>query len=218
MPRTRKWLPMTLIAAGAFLAHGASAQTASPEIIASKGDGAIVACATCHGSDGAGTGTFPRLAGLNAEYMRRQLEDFTNGRRENAVMQPIAEALGEEGWVAMSNYFADMAVAAASGPVPGEDGSVGARIALRGAWNRQVPACVQCHGPGGIGVGEDFPAIAGQPAGYIVAQLKAWREGTRSNDPLELMRHLAAELSDEEVEQVADWFARQSPVPAGGTQ
>src|SRR5690606_15193688 len=108
MPRTPHWLPMTLIAISAFFTQGAAAQSAPPEVIATKGDGAIVACATCHGSDGAGTGTFPRLAGLNAEYMRRQLEDFTNGRRENAVMQPIAEALGEEGWVAMSNYYANM--------------------------------------------------------------------------------------------------------------
>lgn len=84
---------------------------------------------------------------------------------------------------------------------------VGERLALRGAWERQVPECVSCHGPGGVGVGTAFPPLAGQPASYLVAQLNAWREGTRHNDPNDLMGHIAKSLSAEEVAAVADYFA-----------
>ena len=68
---------------------------------------------------------------------------------------------------------------------------VGETLALRGAWDRQIPECVSCHGPGGAGVGSAFPPLANQPAMYLVAQLNAWRDGSRQNDPNYLMGHIA---------------------------
>ena len=46
---------------------------------------------------------------------------------------------------------------------------------LRGAWERNIPECVACHGPAGMGVGASFPPLAGQSAQYLGAQLNAWR-------------------------------------------
>jgi cytochrome c553 len=92
----------------------------------------------------------------------------------------------------------------------------GARLATRGQWSKGVPACVQCHGPGGVGIGDHFPALAGQPAGYIASQLKAWQAGTRKNDPIELMRHVAAQLTDSDIQAVSNWFAAQPVVATGG--
>jgi cytochrome c553 len=65
-------------------------------------------------------------------------------------------------------------------------------------------------------VGANFPPLAGQPASYIEAQLKAWQQGTRHNDPLQLMQHLSAALGAQDIEAVAAWFAAQ-PVPAAET-
>ena len=91
-----------------------------------------------------------------------------------------------------------------------------ARLATRGDWSRALPACVQCHGPGGVGVGANFPPLAGQSAAYITSQLRAWQRGVRRNDPLQLMQHVARQLSPQEIQAVAGWFAAQ-PLPAKGS-
>lgn len=199
-----------------------TAWAVDPATLANKGSGTIAACASCHGPDGAGQSTFPRLAGMNANYLRKQLDDFENGSRANAVMEPIAKALTPEDRVAITAYYAAMPVpgtdtAAAPGPEP-DEGDPGARLALRGNWDEGIPACVQCHGPGGMGVGDAFPAIAAQPADYIAAQLRAWQEGTRQNDPIELMRHLSARLSASDIQAVSAWFSQQPASTAGGGQ
>lgn len=202
-------LPALLLVVCA-LPVAAPAMAADPATIARSGSGAIVACASCHGADGEGMASFPGLAGMNAAYLLRQMDSIADGSRENAVMKPIVIALGEPGRQEMADYYASLPVPTSAGEIPGAD-SPGGHLALRGAWDRNIPACVQCHGPRGTGVGEHFPALAGQPAGYIVAQLKAFKDGSRANDPLELMRHLSATLSDTEMRDVAAWFAGQSP-------
>lgn len=195
-----------------------SAWAVDPETLAQRGAGQTAACASCHGKDGGGQASFPRLAGMNSAYLRKQLQDFAEGSRANPVMQPIAKALSPAERTAISSYYAALPIPAApAATVPPDADSPGARLATRGRWEKGVPACVQCHGPGGIGVGDHFPAIAGQPAGYLAAQLQAWRTGTRKNDPLELMRHLSRRLSEDEIDAVAAWFAAQPPMAAGDT-
>lgn len=82
----------------------------------------------------------------------------------------------------------------------------GAWLATRGRWDKGLPACAQCHGPGGIGVGTDFPPLAGQPASYIANQLHAFKNGTRPPGPLNLMTVVASKLSDADITAVADYY------------
>lgn len=84
---------------------------------------------------------------------------------------------------------------------------VGETLAINGDWSRSIPECVVCHGPGGVGVGDAFPPLAGQPERYLIAQFNAWRNGTRTNDPLDLMGHIARALTDEEIKAVSAYFA-----------
>ena len=181
--------------------------------LATQGNGHGVApCASCHGADGLGqpTSGFPRLAGLNSAYLRKQLDDFANGARDNAVMKPIAAALGADERQAISDYYAKLPVpsapAGSAADAPKAD-SPGALLATRGRWAQQVPGCEQCHGPDGVGVGEHFPPLAGQSDVYIQNQLRAWKQGTRRNDPLDLMKHLSAALDDNDIKAVSAWFA-----------
>ena len=174
----------------------------------------VAPCASCHGADGAGqvAAGFPRLAGLNGAYLRKQLDDFASGARENAVMRPIATALDADERKAISDYYAKLPIPAALAKPAAEnpkDDSPGALLATRGRWSQQVPGCVQCHGPGGVGVGASFPPLAAQPAPYLSAQLHAWKQGTRSNDPLQLMQHISSALSDADIAAVSAWFAAQ---------
>jgi cytochrome c553 len=63
--------------------------------IAANGKGAAIACAGCHGANGvpAAGAPFPRLAGLPVEYVAKQLFDYRDDSRANAIMVPIAKAL-----------------------------------------------------------------------------------------------------------------------------
>jgi cytochrome c553 len=189
------------------------------EKLAQQGnDSGAVACVTCHGADGGGNGPagWPRLAGMNADYLAKQLEDLASEERENATMYPIASGLSAEERQAVAEYYADMTPPEEA---PGTDASEsmmerGQAIAENGLWRKGVPSCVACHGPGGHGVGADFPALSGQHSGYIENQIKAWQDGSRHNDPNELMASVADRLTENEIKAVAAWFAAQPARPS----
>lgn len=211
---------LALLALLAPLVAGATDAATSAAKIVKQGNGKGAApCMACHGVDGGGmeaTG-YPRLAGLDAGYLQRQLDDFANGTRANPVMQPNASALSEDERAALAKYYSAMPLPARlAKPVAAKPDAAGERLATRGDWSRELPGCVQCHAPGGVGVGANFPPLAGQPAAYIEAQLHAWQQGTRHNDPLALMQHVAKQLTPQEIEAVAGWFAAQ-PLPATGS-
>lgn len=171
---------------------------------------AAMACQGCHGPDGLGMAAagFPRLAGLSAGYVSKQLRDFRDGTRKNPIMEPLAKALSDEEIASVSKTLAAMPAPTAPDNRRQQMASNPTQqLALYGDWSRQIPGCVQCHGPGGAGVGEHFPPLAHQPAAYLVAQLNAWRDGTRHNDPNQLMVGVAKAMTDAEVTAIADYFA-----------
>ncbi|WP_343224645.1 c-type cytochrome [Oleiagrimonas sp.] len=191
----------------------------SAAAIAQAGNGHGAApCMACHGSRGGGqvSSGFPRLAGLNQAYLLKQLNDYASGARDNTIMTPVARTLTATEREALAKYYSVMPVPAAvikAGANPSGADAPGGQLALRGRWSKQVPACVQCHGPHGMGVGQHFPPLAGQSAAYIASQLQAWQNGTRHNDPLQLMQHVASALDSADIKQVSAWFATQ-PVGA----
>ena len=196
--------------AGVLLLAMGTAQAIDPATLARSGGNGMAACASCHGADGGGQGAFPRLAGLEAAYLQKQLQDFSTGTRKHVLMAPIAKALSSDDQAAMATYYAAMPVPARlRARKPPADSGSGAWLALRGAWDRGVPGCTRCHGPEGRGVGVSFPPLAGQPAEYIAAQLRAWKAGERANDPLRLMQHLSKQLTAAEIDAVSQWFAAQ---------
>ena len=88
------------LAGVAALLLSMQAQAADGQKIYTQGGAnpAAMACATCHGADAMGMAAagFPRLAGIDAGYSRKQLDDFRSGARSNPIMQPIAAALSDE--------------------------------------------------------------------------------------------------------------------------
>ncbi|MDO8863129.1 c-type cytochrome [Haliea sp. E1-2-M8] len=184
--------------------------------IANTGVEAAPACQTCHGPAGEGVAQagFPRLASLGAAYLQRQLDAFADGTRVNDVMMPIASALSDADRAAVSAYYAALpepaSLAPAAEPV---SASAGASLATSGRWADMLPACEQCHGPGGRGVGPDFPPLTGQSATYLSNQLTAWQTGARPPGPLGLMAVIAEKLSEAEVRAVADHYAALESAP-----
>lgn len=193
--------------------------------IAKTGAGAVP-CQTCHGATGEGNpqAGFPRLASLGAPYLQRQLAAFADGSRVNAVMMPIAKALSVADRADVSAYYAALpvptgALAPVSAPSASPaaplsaSASLGATLASRGRWTDKLPACDQCHGPDGRGVGGDFPAIAGQGATYLANQLTAWKTGARPPGPMGLMAHVSKQLSNVDVQAIAQHYAALPPRP-----
>jgi cytochrome c553 len=212
-------LAALIAAAGAALAAGAT-PAAPPDLaggrqIAAVGTpGGAAACATCHGLDGAGDpgGVYPRLAGQGAFYLYKQLVDFRSGRRESQIMAPIAKAMSDVEMQNAAGYYA--AARAPYAPPPFADGALlqrGGVLAAAGSAERNVPACVNCHGRFGAGVPPSFPSLAGQFARYTGDQLAAWKSGARRNDPLDVMRDIAARLDERDIAAIAAYFERARP-------
>jgi cytochrome c553 len=86
-----------------------------------------------------------------------------------------------------------------------------AEDAKAGPFPRLTDVCEVCHGQGGNPVNEFYPRLAGQPAPYIAAQLRAFASGQRANPN---MAPLAADLTDVEVQRLSEFFSRQAPIVA----
>jgi cytochrome c553 len=192
--------------------------TATGEIIALGGGDAGVghACATCHGLSGEGDGgSTPRLAGLPAGYLVKQLQDYADGRRADPVMGPIARAMSPETRRMVSDYYAARPAMVASAE-QSEEAALAARIYQHGAPERSIPACASCHGVHGEGGGGGHPPVWGQPSSYLALQLWRWRRGVRQNDSGKTMLLVGQRLTPTEIEALGPYMAGLAGPPAAG--
>jgi cytochrome c553 len=168
-------------------------------------------CAACHNPDGNSTvAANPKLAGQHADYLYKQLKNFKSeggkpAERNNPIMGGMVAALSDQDMKNVAAWYA-------SQTQQGEQAKTRAFEAARrlyraGDAERRLPACAGCHGPAGAGIPAQYPRIGGQFAEYTEAQLKAFREGSRANDPNSMMRAVAAKMSDAEIKAVADYVA-----------
>ena len=184
--------------------------------IAANGVGDNVpACAGCHALNGIadGSGAFPRLAGQSAWYMARQFADYASGARNSALMGPIAKALSPADGAAVAAYYAS-----ADGPFlfnKRADSALierGRQLARIGDQVKALPACNNCHGPGGTGEFPAIPYLAGQYADYTVLQLQLWQSGSRK-DSADAMADIAKRLSGQDMAAVAAYYQQLREVP-----
>ncbi len=70
--------------------------------------------------------------------------------------------------------------------------------------------CSACHGPDGISVNPLWPSLAGQQELYLANAIKAYRDGAREDVS---MQPFVAELTDQDVEDLAAYYASLSPCP-----
>ena len=161
-------------------------------------------CAACHAPDGNSVITAnPKLAGQHEAYLIKQLTNFKEGKRKNAVMSGMASALTEEDIQNLAAYFSIQTLKLGSAKTNGA-GSLGEKIYRGGIAASGVPACAACHGANGAGLPKQFPALSGQHAEYTLNQLRTFRTGERANGPM--MMTIAAKMKDEEMQAVADYI------------
>ncbi len=172
-----------------------------------KGKAKSVVCAACHAVDGNSLDAInPKLAGQGAKYLVKQLHDFKSGKRVSAIMAPMVAMLSDEDIEDISAFYASQKVQHMA--VEDKHIAIAEKLYRGGDSDRDIPACIACHSPTGIGLAAaGFPAIGGQHPAYTIATLKAYRSGDRSNDTNEIMRDVTAKMSDKQIEALAYYLA-----------
>ncbi len=171
------------------------------------------ACAQCHAFNGSsdGSGAFPRIAGQSTYYLMRQMRDFSSNVRANAIMSPIAKALSPDDIADVAGYYAGVNAPflplASAAPALIQRGE---QLAKVGSAAKDLQACDNCHGPGGIGIPPAIPYLAGQYAQYIAFELKMWQRGYRRNSP-ETMFMIATKLDDQDIAALAAYYQQVRP-------
>lgn len=215
-PSLPAWRPAAAAVLLAGCTAGASESVdrfaANGEVIALSGAaaGAANACFTCHGLTGLGDGGgSPRLAGLDAGYIERQLVAYADGRRQHARMGWIAGKLDVDDRKAVALYYSRQPVEIRPTMPRAMGGLYHAGDPARG-----LASCAGCHGDRGEGLGPANPPLAGQPAAYLAGQIERWRKARRRNDPGDVMLRISQLLSPSEARALAAYAAALPGGPA----
>lgn len=191
---------------GAAAAEPASFERGEAVAVGSALDPAHV-CNACHGLAGEGNGyEIPRITGLPAWYIAKQLHSYETGTRQNAQMQQVVEAMTPQQQLDVAVYYASIEAPLLPPPAPEDVDEAlrehGARIASEGLAERGILGCQNCHAADGAGLPPDVPYLAGQYQLYIEAQLRAWVDGTRANDEGNVMRAIAEKMTERDMRAV----------------
>lgn len=175
-------------------------------------------CQECHGHDGnandiedgiGNIGKFPRLAGQSFDYIIKQIRNFRSGERNHETMAIMAKGIADVDLKDVAAYFSSQKVMQGDGS---GDNKLARELFAQGDAARNIPACVSCHGERGKGaatINPQYPVIGGQHRRYLQKQLLEWRANERVNDPSQLMNSITKQLSDQEIDALADYLAGQ---------
>ncbi|TFW08981.1 cytochrome c4 [Oxalobacteraceae bacterium OM1] len=173
----------------------------------SVGRGATLAlrCTMCHGARGMSEANTPNLAGQDAESIYKQLRDLQSGHRGSEIMAPHARNLSDQDMRDLATYYAYLP---RQTPPPTLVEQLKApRLVQIGAPMRNVAPCASCHG--GSDRKTATPLLDGEPEAYIRAQLIAFANGSRHNDIGGQMRNVARQMTPEEIDLVARYYAQR---------
>jgi cytochrome c553 len=208
--------PGTTPPAAAAAAPGAAAAAADLPFTHGKVDAGATksaVCSACHGPNGNSVNPeWPRLAGQSAVYVAEQLRLFRSGVRNNPVMKPLAASLSDQDIDDLAVYYeAQTPQGLEADPSYWKAGEA---LYLRGDREREVPACVACHGPVGRGnLAAGYPALRAQQSVYVVKQLNDYASGGRYSaaNPSGASRNgvmmftIAKRLTAEQIRNVASY-------------
>lgn len=212
----KRWLAIAATIACSFSFHAfGDGHKGDP----AAGEAQSPLCAACHGADGNSPApTFPKIAGLGEKYLFKQLQDIQADRRIIPEMTGMLTGKTEQDLRDLAAFYNSNTLQV-SGAKPQEvlinagikvDGlELGERIYRAGNLETQVPSCMGCHSPKGLGnEPAGFPRLGGQYAEYIAKQLRHFRAGERTNDgDSQVMRQVAAQMSDAEIDAVANYIS-----------
>jgi len=180
-------------------AADATSKIAAPLDPVAAGKAAAAACAGCHGETGVtATAGTPSLVGFDEKYFVAAMNAYKSGKRQHDMMKVIAMSASDTDVKHMALFYALQKPAAAKTPSSGD----------AAAGKKASAACAGCHGEQGVSTNPANPSLAGQDAQYFAAAMRAYKDGTRSEETMKLA---AAAVSDAAVGDLAAYYAAQQP-------
>ncbi len=183
---------------------------------AAAGEKQAAACGACHGADGnSAVPNFPKLANLGEKYLHKQLRDIQSGNRVVMEMAGQLDGKSDQELADLAAFY-DSRTRQLSG-AKDKKLELGEKTFRGGNIDTGVPACTGCHSPHANGnAPAGFPALGGQHAAYLAKQLRAFRTayhdpedpaGRNNDGDNKIMRGVAAHMSDQEIDAVANFIA-----------
>ena len=173
---------------------------------AAQGQQKSAVCLACHGMAGNSTNPeWPNLAGQPETYVVAQLKAFKEGTRVNPLMTPMAVGLSEQDMQDLGAYFAQQTPTGLEADP--STWKAGEKLYRGGDAERDIPACIACHGPAGRGNGPAaYPALRAQHGVYAYGQLKAFKDGTRTSVGNDIMASVTDRMTDAEMRALASYL------------
>ncbi len=195
-----------------------SAAYATPQDIVEGNRLAEASCARCHGANGISTAKgVPHLASQRPVYLHLELLAYKSGARGNDMMDGAVKFLSDEALVKVAAYYASL-----DPPQPAPTATTAAAPARPdpvSAGKAAAAGCAGCHGETGVSKIPGMPSLVGLEPGYLVAAMKAYKDGQREHD---MMKSLLTAVSDANLNDIALYYALQKPAraqtPAPGDQ
>lgn len=163
-------------------------------------------CTACHGIDGNSTNqNIPKLAGQLEDYIVLAVTEFQQGIRKDQTMSNLAPLIGDvKNLEDIAAYFSSRPKMQGLGGA-NNDTSEGAELFTS-------ERCNYCHGDEGKRYApfqENIPpVIGGQHKPYLMKAMKDIRDGKRPGDIYGLMPQLIGELSDKQIEAIAEYLSQ----------
>ena len=176
---------------------------------ADAGQAKAVVCAACHGVDGnSAVPNWPKLAGQHATYLERQVSLIKSGDRPVPEMVGIVAGLSAEDIADVAAYFSNQVKA--SGLTDEALLASGELLYRAGSADKDIPACMSCHGPAGEGNPlAGYPSLSGQHAVYSEKMLKGFRAGStwgEEDASSKIMVDVTNRLTDTEIQAVSSYI------------
>jgi cytochrome c553 len=162
------------------------------------------ACVVCHGLGGNSTDpAMPSIAGQPAQFISTALFMYREGNRKDPLMSPMASSLSNADMNELAAYFSRQKPATPTHKTASANSTAGAQLARQ-------HHCVQCHGPGLLGL-QHIPRLAGQQFAYLRTQLRGFKAKTRADWDGNMAAAVEA-LTERELDILADYLAGLSPL------
>jgi cytochrome c553 len=163
-----------------------------------RGKAISYTCIGCHGISGYKNAypmySVPELRGQSPDYLVAALHEYRDGDRSFITMHAQAEELSDQDMADIAAYFAGTPLKPTGKP--------------EGTVPKAAMLCVSCHGQDGVAIAPMYPSLAGQHQDYLVRALDEYKRGGRKNP---IMKGFAANLSDEDIDTIAQYFSRLTP-------
>lgn len=170
-------------------------------------------CASCHGEAGiAPTQNWPHVAGQKADYTYKIMLDYKSGLRDednrSVMMKTLAQMMNEQQMSDIAAYYASLPLPT-SAKEKNEALATAEQLVRKGDRKRMITPCASCHGLHGQGGIFAASALAGQNKPAFIRAMQLYKNGKRNNDVNQVMSQFAKKLTDNEIEQLAEYYLNQ---------